>query len=330
MFLYIGAKDGLHVHQADATSAAWRHVQILSNEDGFTRFILHTNKKMLYGLHAGRPLISAFAIEAQTGKLRLVNLTHSGGLHPASVTFSGHGRCLLVAHAASSHLGIVPVAADGALRHARPAIALPGPARAQDVIMDPGGRFAVVTDPNKNNLIVLRFDPVTGQASSHQILRARPADAPHRAVFHPTMKLLYVSNAGNSNVSAYHWNAAIGRLSFAQSIRTIPSDWPAKNIAADIAIGADGRYLYLANRGHDSLAIFAIQPGRGKLFMRAREALGRTPHGLAWNSDRTRLLVANRDSNSIARYAVILANGMLTRQEPDLPADQPTAIALLD
>lgn len=330
MFFYLGGTDGLHVYRGDAAGAAWHGVQYLPSEDSLTRFVLHTNKKILYGLHVACPLISAFAIDPQAGTLRLVNRIRSGGLQPTSATCSRDGRFLLVAHGGSAHLGIIPLAVDGALGPARPPIALPGQARAQDVIMDPSGRFAVVTDAGENNLCVLHFDAASGHASPHQILRARPGDAPHRAVFHPSMPLLFVSNAGNSTVTAYHWNAAMGRLSFAQSIRTIPSDWPAPNIAADIAIGADGRYLYLANRGHDSLAIFAIQPGRGKLFTRAREAPGRTPHGLAWNTDGSRLLVANRDSGSIARYGVILANGMLNRLEPDLAVDHPVAIALLD
>lgn len=332
MFIYVGCGDGegLRVYQANNAYTSWQTVQHLPMEDPLVRFVPYANKKMLYCLHAVRPLVSAFAIDPHTGKLRLVNRVNAGGLHPAGAALSRDGGFLLVAHADSPHLGIIPLAADGALCPAKPTITLPGQARALDVTMAPNGRFAIITDAGENKLCVLRFDPTSGLANQHQVIRARPVDAPHRAVFHPTMPLLYVSNKGNSTVTAYHWNAIEGRISFAQSIRTIPSDWNNINIAADITISPDGRYLYLANLGHDSIVIFAIQPGRGKLFMRAREAPGHTPHGLAWSTDGTNFLVANRDGNSIARYGVILANGMLTRQEPNISVPQPTAIAWID
>ena len=147
----------------------------------------------------------------------------------------------------------------------------------------------------------------------HRIAPQRPGSGPIQAVFHPLIPVLYTCNAGNSTVTAHRWDSALALPRFAQSIRTIPAAFAGGNRTIGITISADGRYLYAVNHGHDSIAVFAIQRGKGKLFLRAREMLPRPPPGPpVLDAAGTMMLLGNPHDTPL-RLGVQPANGMLAR-----------------
>jgi 6-phosphogluconolactonase (cycloisomerase 2 family) len=349
MFIYVGGYttadrnghgDGIRVYRAEAALGAWEQIQHIGGLENPSLFTARPDGRMLYAVHGARTWVSAFAVDPANGTLRLVNRAHCGGLNPVDAALSPDNRHLIVANYSSGNVAVLALAPDGALGGVRQVLPLPGKAGPDKphqphsyphaAIMDPSGRFAVIPDKGVDTTFILRFDAAAGRVSLHQAMPARPGAAPRHCVFHPTLPVLYVNNELDSTVSAYHWDAAAGRISGAQTLRTIPADFPARNTTAEIAVSPDGRFLYVSNRGHDSIAIFAIQPGSGKLFLRGHEPTGgRTPRFFTLAPDGRALLVGNQDSHTITRFAVEPATGMLSRAAPPIAVGSPSAITLI-
>lgn len=178
----------------------------------------------------------------------------------------------------------------------------------QGAAIDPGGHFAVVPDEYSDRLMVHQV----GTAVEPRAIPQRPGSGPIQIVFHPGIPVAYTCNAGNSTITAHHWNTRAGTLAYAQNLRAIPAAFTGANRILGIAISPDGRYLYAVHRGHDSIAVFAIQRGKGKMFLRAREFLSASPPGPPiLNPAGTTMVLAGANGAGAMRFAVQPANGML-------------------
>ena len=124
-------------------------------------------------------------------------------------------------------------------------------------------------------------------------------------------------------MAVYDYDGQSGRLTGKQLISTLPDGWDGNNGTADVHVSADGRFLYASNRGHDSIAIFAIDTATGKLAPIGHESTrGKTPRNFALSLDGRFLLAANQDSANIVTFAVDSETGQLesTGDEIEIPA----------
>jgi 6-phosphogluconolactonase len=118
-----------------------------------------------------------------------------------------------------------------------------------------------------------------------------------------------------------------GTLFEIQTAPTIPSDWQGTSHTADLHVHASGNFLYCSNRGHDSIAIFAIDQSTGKLTLLGCESTqGRTPRNFAIDPSGTWLLAANQDSSTIASYRIDQQSGRLTATGQITPAPTPVCL----
>lgn len=177
--------------------------------------------------------------------------------------------------------------------------------------LDPTGLHAILPDEATNSLRVLRRADPAAPFLVHQDVRQRPGSGPIQAVFHPVLPIVLVCNARDSSITAYRWDAAAGTLVFAQNRSVLPLNWHGANCCAGFALSADGRYLYVANRGHGSLVTVAVQRGKGKIFPRTREALAAPPYGSPMLDAAGTLLTV--PGTPPTRFAVQPLNGGLTR-----------------
>jgi len=323
-------RDRISVLRADAPGMSWRLLQEVPLADAVTGLVRCEPGNRLYALHGDGVSICSLAADPAAGHVRPINRITTGGLYPSALVPGHDGRFLLVAHAGSGHVGTVLLAPDGALQTVARRLTLPGPARPRDIALDPTGRFVVLADPGCNGLFVLRLGASDGQLSLHQFYHARPGDHPRRVVFHPRLPLLYVGNGGNSTVTAYHWHAPVGFARFAQAIRTVPAAWSDPNAVVDLAFGSHGRRLYALNAGHDSVTMLAVQPGKGKMFVRTRDVTGgRMPHAFAWDHEKKTLLIAHEADHRVTFFSVSQVNGTLSRVMPDVEVAHPTALAVM-
>jgi len=299
---------------------------------------LHPSGRYLYAVNEtdgppkGEGGVSAFAIDARTGALTPLNKESSRGGGPCHLALDGKGRFVLVANYGGGSVAVLPVQADGRLNEATTFVQHAGhgadPGRqkgphAHWVGLDQANRFALVADLGLDEVLVYKFDPALGTLTPSQPPAARlaPGAGPRHAVFHPDGRHAYVINELQSTVTAFSYDARTGALAELQTLSTVPAGFTQPTDTAEIAVRPDGKFLYGSNRGHDSIAIFAVDAATGKLTSVGHQpTLGKKPRNFAIDPTGTYLLAANQDSENIAVFRIDRASGRLT------PVGQPFSV----
>ena len=151
-----------------------------------------------------------------------------------------------------------------------------------------------------------------------------PAGAgPRHLAFHPGGRNVYAINELDSTVTAFHYDSAGGRLQSLQDISTVPEGFQGSNTTAEVQIHPSGKFLYGSNRGHNSIAVFAVDGSTGKLRALGHQStLGKTPRGFCIDPTGRYLLAANQDSNNMVVLRIDAETGGLrpTGQTIDVPA----------
>ncbi len=331
-----GRGDGIHVYRIEV-NGAWVEEQHIGGLENPSLFTLKADKSVLYSVHGARKFLSAFRVDAATGRLSLINQIDCGGVNPVDSALDPTERFLLVPNYSSGHVAVAPLAEDGALQPVAQIYELPGTtgpdtkhqqgAMPHGVIFDPSGKFAVVPDKGRDAVFIFRFE--AGRIELHQMMPARPGSAPRHCIFHPHMPVLYVNNELDSTVTAYAWDAAIGAISPVQVIDTAPGGFPARNTTAEIAVSPDGQFLYVSNRGHNSVARFAIADDGRLRRLGHTSVQGRTPRFFTLTPCGGQLFAANQDSDNIVVFDVDRASGDLTPTGTEVMVGSPSAISLV-
>jgi 6-phosphogluconolactonase len=344
MFAYVGGYttqdrdgrgDGIHVYRVDAVTGAWTHVQHVPGEENPSLFTPREDQRVLYSVHGARTHVSAFGIDPASGHLRLLNRQPSGGNNPVDAALDATSRFLVVPNYSSGNVAVLPLADDGTLQPVSQVFELPGkpgPDPVQQsashphaVIFDPSRRFVIVPDKGFDCTFIFRFE--NGRLALSQAMPSRPGAAPRHCIFHPRLSVLYVNNELDSTVTAYRWND--GQVDEIDTVGTLPDGETGKNTSAEIGVAPDGRFLYVSNRGHDSVAVFAVS-GSGRLTLLGCEPTGgKRPRFFALDPAGAFLYAANQESDSIVTFSVDTVSGMLTRTAQDVRVGSPSAICFV-
>lgn len=303
------------------------------------RYLYTTNEVGdLYGKKLGG--ISAFRRNEATGKVDLLNQVPSFGANPAYVTVSRNGKFVL----ASSYYGgtvSLPVRDDGSLGPPTAEVQETGhgvnPERQESshphsVVLSPDNRFAVTADLGVDKLFVYRFDQDTGSlvANSPALAQAPPGSGPRHLAFSPDARFAYVVNELNSTVSTYSFDAQHGVLHLLQTISSLPPSFMGENTGAEVQAGPSGKFVYVSNRGHDSIGVFAVDPQEGTLkAVQNLYSQGRTPRNFVFDPSGKFLLVGNQDSNQIVVFKVDERTGTLTPTGLKVSAVAPVCVAFM-
>jgi 6-phosphogluconolactonase len=268
--------------------------------------------------------VSAFAVDPQTGGLNLLNRQPTGGADPCHLSLDPSGSWLMAANYNSGSLTILPVLPDGRLGpgsdYVEHAGALgPNPQRqdaahAHMLQFDPGGRFVLASDLGLDRLYVYRLEGESGRLRPHTPawVAMPPGSGPRHFVFHPNRRFLYVANELGSTVTACTWDGVQGLLKPFLSRSTLPAGFTGQNDVADIHLDPAGRFLYVSNRGHDSLAIFSVDGQDGSLVARGHALTGgRTPRNFAIDPAGKFVLAANQDSDTVVTLRIDPQSGQL-------------------
>jgi 6-phosphogluconolactonase len=291
---------------------------------------LHPNGRFLYAVNesgdgpADPPGgVSAFAVDARTGELTLLNRQSSGGPAPCHLSLDREGKHLLVANYWGGSVTVFPLGEDGRLGTASSFVQHTGGARtpgrdpgphAHAVHLDPGGRFALVADLGRDEVMVYRFDASRGTLQPHDPagLSLGEGAGPRHLAFDHDGRHLFVINELASTVSVLAYDAAAGTLSHVQAVSTLPAEFSGKNSTAEVVLSPDGRFLYGSNRGHDSIAVFTVDPATRRLTPAGHHATrGNTPRNFAIDPTGRWLLAANQRSDTIAVFRIDEKSGAL-------------------
>ena len=287
--------------------------------------VQHLTRPYLYAVNemeADRA--SAFAFDPQSGTLTLLNSQPTGGVGPCQASLDPAGNWLMAANYNSGSLTIFPILPDGRLGPASDYVehqGVPGPdldrqesAHAHMLKFDPTGRFVLATDLGLDRIFIYRLDGEYGRLESHTPAEVvmPPASGPRHFVFHPNGRFLYLANELDSSVTACAWDGEAGLLRPFQKLPTLPGRYEGINDVADIHLHPSGRFLYVSNRGHDSLAIFSVDERSGLLGSLGHEPSGGlTPRGFAVDPLGQFILVANQHSGNLVTLRIDTQSGQL-------------------
>lgn len=266
--------------------------------------------------------VSAFAVDPQSGKLSLLNWVSSRGGAPCHLALDRAGRWLAVANDKGGSIAILPLLPDGKLGDAV-WFSKPG-GRVTAVAFSPDNRFLLTANFALDQILVYKFDAATGAIAPNDPpgVALKTGSGVGRLAFHPSGRALYAVNETSSTVTAFLYDSQSAKLSLLQTLPTIATFAPG-NTAGAIVVNAAGSLLYVANRGHDSIYTFSIDPDRLMLSPEADfPTLGRTPRQFAIGDKGLFLIAANEDSNDLMVFKVHARTGQLTpagKLTPNVP-----------
>ena len=267
--------------------------------------------------------VSAFAIDRTNGTLALINQRPSMGAGPCHLVLDKSGRHLLVANYGSGSVSVLPVAADGRLGAASDVVQHTGssvnPERqkgphAHCVAIDRANRFVFVCDLGLDKILAYRFDARRGTLTPHDppFARARRGAGPRHMVFHPDGRFAYVVNELNSTVTAFRYYANAGVLHDVHTVSTLPEHFEGANTGAEIDVHPSGKFLYVSNRGHNSVVLFNVDADKGTLtYVEEQGTGGFKPRHFGIDPSATYLAVGNQDSDTILVARIDAGNGRL-------------------
>ncbi len=306
---------------------------------------VHPNKKALYsvnelGEYDGAPTgaVSAFAVDATTGGLSLLNQRASHGQAPAYITIDNQGGFVYVANYSSGTAAVFPVQADGSLGEAADVVqhvgSGPDPRRqrephAHSVTLDFSNRHAYVADLGTDKLMIYDVGQEPGKLLPNDpgFAQVEGGSGPRHFAFHPNGRFAYLINEMGNTVTAFAYNAADGALTALQTVPTLPADFDGRSTTADIHVSPSGRYLYGSNRGHDSIVVYQIDGETGRLTTVQHVSTGgRTPRNFAIDPTGTYLLVANQDSDNIVTFRIDPGTGRLTATGDQVSVSMPVCV----
>ncbi|MFZ0866969.1 MAG: lactonase family protein [Candidatus Sulfotelmatobacter sp.] len=356
-FVYVGTytaeagstSKGIYAYRFDSGTGELTSIGLAAETANPSFLAVHPNHRFLYAVnetsnYQGQKsgAVSAFAIDHATGKLTLLNEVASKGADPCYITVDKTGKWVLVANYTGGSVAVFRVLEDGRLGAASAFIQHTGhgadPERqegphAHSIDLSPDERFAIVDDLGLDETLVYKFDKAKGSLSLNDppiyttLAKADPGAGPRHFAFNPNGKFAYVVNEIQSTVSVSSYDGSAGVLRRLQTISTYPKDFSAHNDDAEIQVLASGKFLYASNRGHDSIAVFAIDPDKGTLTL-IEYALtkGKTPRSFEIAPGGSLLFAANEKSNNIVVFSIDAKTGRLTPTGKVLDVSEPVCV----
>ena len=293
---------------------------------------VHPNQRFVYAANENpQGTVSAFAVDASTGHLKLLNSVSTRGAGPCHVALDQTGKFLFAANYNSGSVAVFPVREDGSLGEASKSVQHSGaganPQRqegphAHSVNMAPDNRFVLVADLGLDQVLAY-----SRQLNVGAVTKMAPGSGPRHLVFRADGKFVYVLSELTATVTAFRYDGKTGTLDELQSISTLPAGFTGAKSGAEIAMHPSGKFLYASNRGHDSIAVFRVDAAKGTLTAAGQVSTqGKTPRNFAIDPTGKFLLAANQDSGSIVEFRIDQKTGALTGTGAVVQAPFPVSI----
>jgi 6-phosphogluconolactonase len=345
--LYVGTQNpdqmGIAVAEFDANTGTLSAPKFIMETRDPAHFTLSADGSRLYMCNTGTPGgVSAFAVEdRKTGALRLLNYKESKGRGPSYVSIDKTGRYLLDANYGGGYVEVFSLAADGSLDQQTAFVEHSGssvhPQRqtkpyAHWFHTDPTNRFGLVADLGTDRIVVYRFDEKSGKLAANEppYLKLIGGSGPRHLAFHPNGKWLYGVQELSNEVMSFKWDSGKGTLTQFQAVKTLPADYTEPSSAAEIAVRSDGKFLYVTNRGHDSIAMYSIDARTGELTLRQRvPTRGKVPRYFTFDPSGKWLIVSNQEGGNLTVFAVDAKSGELTPKGEPVPIVKPMGVVFL-
>jgi 6-phosphogluconolactonase len=355
-----GNGQGIYVFQVDPATGKLAQREVTANPSNPSCLALDPSATHLYSANetstfegARSGSVSAYAIDRATGHLTLLNTVSSEGAGPAYLSVHPSGKFVLVANYAGGTIAVLPVQPDGSLgaatdvkkdagptSRARASTAPPGSfafsgheaPHAHMIQADPSGRFVLSTDLGLDRIFVWKFDAATGTLAANEpaSIALPPGDGPRHFAFHPNGRWMYSIQEESSTLVKFDWDGVRGTLTAGQTISSLPPGFEGTDYTSEVMISASGKFLYAANRLHDSISLFSIGAS-GKLTYVAEEWT-RGDYPRSFNSDPSGryLYSCNQRGDAIVAFRVDPRTGRLSFTGQYAGIGTPSSIVFLE
>lgn len=335
--------NGVYVYEFNEETGALSELDHAAGLKNPTFLNVDAAKKRLYSIgetlgEDGKKIgeAIAFAIDVREGKLQLLNRKATVESTTCHIQRDAEGRYLAVASYHGGMVGLLRITEDGQIgelldvqQHAGSSV---NPER-QDrphphsCFYSPDGQYLFVQDLGLDRIISYSLDAASGKLVRHRETELHPGAGPRHLVFHPGGAYAYVINELDSTITSFAYDAPNGQLTTLETVSTLPEGFEGENGCAEIAVSADGKFIYGSNRGHDSIAVFAVEEETGLLKpVQHVSTEGGHPRHFALMPDGQYLLAANRDSNNIVTFRVHPENGTLQFTGSSITVSKPVCI----
>src|SRR4051812_31356768 len=286
LHLYIATQNpekmGITLADFDTATGKLSTPALIAETRDPAHFTLTKDGTHLYMCNSGTPGgVSAFSVNKKTGALTLLNYKESKGRGPSYVSVDGSGRYVLDANYGGGFVEVYSTAKDGSLETQTAFVQHIGssvhPQRqskpyAHWFRTDPTNKFGLVADLGMDEIVIYKFDEKTGKLTPNDppFTKVTGGLGPRHLAFHPNGKWVYGTAELANEVIAFSWDATQGTLTPTQTIGTLADGFKDPSTTAEIAVHANGKFLYVSNRGEDTIVVYAIDQSNGQLTFKQR------------------------------------------------------------
>jgi len=306
--------------------------------------VIHPDGKRLYVTEAtgSAPaeeggFVSAYQIQEPEGTLEDLNTEPSGGAGPCYISIDPSGKTLLVANYSEGSCAVLPILPDGRLgkptairQHSGsgPNLQRQEQAHTHSFNCAPDGTFAFAADLGTDKIMIYRLTDGSLTPADPASIQTLPGAGPRHLTFSPDGNFVYASMELNGTVTAYEYKN--GRLTKIQTLSTLPDDFDGENTVSEVRITPNGRFLYVGNRGHESLAIFGVNPETGRLTALGHEPTrGKHPRHFNIDPTGTFLIAANAYTDNVVVFRIDPKTGQLEFTDSEINVPSATCVQFL-
>ena len=338
--IYVGTYsekgEGIYVYEFNRENLAAKQVQILANKKSPSFLEFHPNKKFLYSANEGKGTITAYKIDPADGKISAMNEKSAFGNGSCHVSVDPKGRFIYVSNYGSGNLAVYLLNKDGSIGALADTIQDKGAASQKphmhSIIPSADGNFVYASDLGIDKIMIYQVDQQTGKLTPGAVpyVEVKSGDGPRHLAITPDGNFAYSAGELSSSVNSFQIVKNSGALVPMERVSMLPADFKGKSSAADIHISPDGKFLYASNRGHESIAIYAIDAKTGKLTIAGHaDTHGKHPRNFNMDASGDLLFVANRDNDNVVIFKRNKETGQLIYTEKEMSIPTPVCVKQL-
>jgi 6-phosphogluconolactonase len=336
-----GRSEGIQVFSRDTANGKLSFLHTVPAVDpSFLAF--DPDRRFLFAVTEGLGIeggaVASFDLDAATGAMRPLNSQPTLGGEPCHLTVDPSGSWLIVVNHEHGSVVVLPIGGDGHLgpvsdfkQHVGSG---PGPTQAGPhahfVTFDPPARHVLVADKGIDRIVTYQLDVEHGKLVPNDppFGSLHAGAAPRHIAFHPNGRFMYVNGEADMTITAFDYDGERGAMEELQVLPTVPADAPREGCStAQILVEPSGQYVYVSNRGHDSIATFAINQATGTLTSLGNTPTqGKTPRNFAIDPTGEFLYAANQGSDTIVHFRIDHVTSQLVPTGDVTPVGAPVCI----
>jgi len=288
----------------------------------------------------GKPVggVSSFAVNPHDGSLKLLSQQPSGGAGPCHVQFDRTGEFVLAANYGGGSCCVHPIDSEGKLaemsafqQHQGQGAILPRQSapHAHSIHVSPDNKYAFCVDLGLDKILIYKLLPHGKlEVNEPAFLSTEPGGGPRHFAFHPNGKFAYCNLEISSSVTALSYNPHHGMFTPLKTLSTLPQPTPG-NSTAETQVHPSGKFVYVSNRGHNSIAIFKVMED-GNLEAVGHQGKGiKVPRNFGIDPTGRYALVANQAGDDVLVFNIDQETGMLEPTEFRIEVPAPVCVKFL-